>query len=148
MKDAFIIDGIRTPIGNFRGALSGIRTDDLAALVMRKLVERNPSIPDGVIDDVIFGCANQAGEDNRNVSRMALLLAGVASRRVIPGDRAVREGRWGALAMLQDGVFELGALHPMVLHSFGCNCSLFQIDRLLQRQTARGASYQERVMPG
>ncbi len=77
MKDAYIADGIRTPIGNFRGALSGIRADDLAALVMRKLVERNPSIPDGVIDDVIFGCANQAGEDNRNISRMALLLAGI-----------------------------------------------------------------------
>jgi len=77
MKDAFITDGIRTPIGNFRGALSGIRADDLAALVMRKLVERNPSIPDGVIDDVIFGCTNQAGDDNRNVSRMALLLAGI-----------------------------------------------------------------------
>ncbi len=77
MKDAFITDGIRTPIGNFRGALSGIRADDLAALVMRKLVERNPTIPDGVIDDVIFGCTNQAGDDNRNVSRMALLLAGI-----------------------------------------------------------------------
>src|ERR1700758_4377777 len=88
MKDAFIIDGIRTPIGNFRGALSGIRTDDLAALVMRKLVERNPSIPDGVIDDVIFGCANQAGEDNRNVSRMALLLAGIPWS--VPGETVNR----------------------------------------------------------
>ena len=77
MKDAFIADGIRTPVGNLRGALSNMRTDDLAALVMRKLVERNPSIPDGVIDDVIFGCANQAGEDNRNVARMSLLLAGI-----------------------------------------------------------------------
>ncbi|MFI5196313.1 MAG: 3-oxoadipyl-CoA thiolase [Chitinophagales bacterium] len=77
MKEAYITDGIRTPIGNFRGALSGIRADDLAALVMRKLIERNPSIPDGVIDDVIFGCTNQAGDDNRNVSRMALLLAGI-----------------------------------------------------------------------
>ncbi len=77
MKEAYIADGIRTPIGNLRGALSGIRADDLAALVMRKLVERNPSIPDGVIDDVIFGCTNQAGDDNRNVARMALLLAGI-----------------------------------------------------------------------
>ena len=77
MKEAYITDGIRTPVGNFRGALSGIRADDLAALVMRKLIERNPSIPDGVIDDVIFGCTNQAGDDNRNVSRMALLLAGI-----------------------------------------------------------------------
>lgn len=77
MKDAFIIDGIRTPIGNFKGTLSSMRGDDLAAYVMRKLVERNPSIPDGAIDDVIFGCTNQAGDDNRNVSRMALLLAGI-----------------------------------------------------------------------
>ena len=88
MKDAFIIDGIRTPIGNFRGALSNMRTDDLAALVMRKLVERNPSIPDDVIDDVIFGCANQAGEDNRNVSRMALLLAGIPWS--VPGETVNR----------------------------------------------------------
>ncbi len=88
MKDAFIVDGIRTPIGNFRGALSNMRTDDLAALVMRKLVERNPSIPDGVIDDVIFGCANQAGEDNRNVSRMALLLAGIPWS--VPGETVNR----------------------------------------------------------
>ena len=77
MKDAFIADGIRTPIGNFRGALSTMRADDLAAFVMRKLVERNPSIPDGAIDDVIFGCTNQAGDDNRNVARMASLLAGI-----------------------------------------------------------------------
>ncbi len=88
MKEAFIVDGIRTPIGNFRGALSNMRTDDLAALVMRKLVERNPSIPDGVIDDVIFGCANQAGEDNRNVSRMALLLAGIPWS--VPGETVNR----------------------------------------------------------
>src|ERR1035437_4110241 len=88
MKEAYIVDGIRTPIGNFRGALSGIRTDDLAALVMRKLVERNPSIPDSVIDDVIFGCANQAGEDNRNVARMALLLAGIPWS--VPGETVNR----------------------------------------------------------
>ena len=88
MKEAFIVDGIRTPIGSFRGALSGMRADDLAAVVMRKLVERNPSIPDGVIDDVIFGCANQAGEDNRNVARMALLLAGIPWS--VPGETVNR----------------------------------------------------------
>ena len=88
MKDAFIADGIRTPVGNLKGALSNMRTDDLAALVMRKLVERNPSIPDGVIDDVIFGCANQAGEDNRNVARMALLLAGIPWS--VPGETVNR----------------------------------------------------------
>ncbi len=88
MKDAFIIDGIRTPIGNFRGALSGIRTDDLAAVVLKKLVERNPSIPTDAIDDVILGCANQAGEDNRNVARMALLLAGL--HWSVPGETVNR----------------------------------------------------------
>src|SRR4051812_661369 len=88
MKEAFITDGIRTPVGNLRGALSGIRADDLAALVMRKLVERNPSIPDGVIDDVIFGCTNQAGDDNRNVARMALLLAGIPWS--VPGETVNR----------------------------------------------------------
>ena len=88
MKDAYIADGIRTPIGNFRGALSAMRADDLAAYVMRKLVERNPSIPDSVIDDVIFGCANQAGEDNRNVARMALLLAGIPIS--VPGETVNR----------------------------------------------------------
>ena len=77
MKEAYIVDGIRTPVGNLRGALSGMRTDDLAAIVMRDLVARNPAIPANAIDDVIFGCANQAGEDNRNVARMASLLAGI-----------------------------------------------------------------------
>lgn len=77
MEKAYIIDGIRTPIGNFKGALSGVRADDLAALVIQKLIERNPSLPTDKIEDVIFGCANQAGDDNRNVARMALLLAGL-----------------------------------------------------------------------
>jgi acetyl-CoA acyltransferase len=77
MEQAYIIDGIRTPIGNFKGALSGVRADDLAALVIQKLVERNPSVATDKIEDVILGCANQAGDDNRNVARMALLLAGL-----------------------------------------------------------------------
>jgi len=88
MKEAYIVDGIRTPIGNLKGALAGVRTDDLAAWVLRKLVERNPSIPDGCIDDVIMGCANQAGEDNRNVARMALLLAGIPWS--VPGETVNR----------------------------------------------------------
>ncbi|MCW3122288.1 MAG: beta-ketoadipyl CoA thiolase [Flavipsychrobacter sp.] len=88
MKDAFITDGIRTPIGSFKGSLSTMRGDDLAALVMRKLVERNPSIPANVIDDVIFGCSNQAGDDNRNVSRMSLLLAGIPWS--VPGETVNR----------------------------------------------------------
>jgi acetyl-CoA acyltransferase len=77
MEQAYIIDGIRTPIGNFKGALSSVRADDLAALVIQKLIERNPSIATDKIEDVILGCANQAGDDNRNVARMALLLAGL-----------------------------------------------------------------------
>lgn len=70
-KEAFIIDGIRTPIGSFGGTLSAVRADDLAAMVIEELVKRNPSIPKEQIDDVILGCHNQAGEDNRNVARMA-----------------------------------------------------------------------------
>jgi acetyl-CoA acyltransferase len=77
MKDAFIFDAIRTPIGNFGGALAQVRADDLAAHVMKALIDRNPSVDTSTIEDVLFGCANQAGEDNRNVARMALLLAGL-----------------------------------------------------------------------
>lgn len=88
MKEAFIADGIRTPIGNIKGALSGIRADDMAALVLKELVARNPNIPSDAIDDVILGCHNQAGEDNRNVARMALLLAGIPWS--VPGETVNR----------------------------------------------------------
>jgi len=77
MKDAYIIDAIRTPIGSFGGTLAAVRTDDLAALVIKELVRRNPTLNQEAIEDVLFGCANQAGEDNRNVARMAGLLAGL-----------------------------------------------------------------------
>jgi len=77
MTEAFICDAIRTPIGRYGGALSGIRTDDLAALPLKALVGRHGSADWGALDDVILGCANQAGEDNRNVARMAALLAGL-----------------------------------------------------------------------
>ncbi|MDI9869743.1 3-oxoadipyl-CoA thiolase [Flectobacillus roseus] len=77
MKTAYIIDAVRTPIGSFGGSLSSVRADDLAALVIKELVARNPQIPVESIGDVILGCHNQAGEDNRNVARMALLLAGL-----------------------------------------------------------------------
>lgn len=77
MKEAFIIDIIRTPVGRYGGSLARMRPDDLAALVIKKLMERNPGIDAAVIEDVVFGAANQAGEDNRNVARMALLLAGL-----------------------------------------------------------------------
>lgn len=77
MTEVFICDGVRTPIGRFGGALSKIRPDDMAALVIREIVARNPSLNPMAIDDIILGCANQAGEDNRNVARMASLLAGL-----------------------------------------------------------------------
>lgn len=77
MTDAFICDAVRTPIGRYAGALSGIRADDLAALPLKALMERNPKVDWSQVDDLIYGCANQAGEDNRNVGRMAVLLAGM-----------------------------------------------------------------------
>jgi len=77
MTDAWIVDAVRTPIGRYAGALSSVRADDLAAEPIRALLERNPDLPPAAIDDLAFGCANQAGEDNRNVARMALLLAGL-----------------------------------------------------------------------
>lgn len=77
MRDVFICDAIRTPIGRFGGALAGVRADDLAAVPLKALIERNPSVQWDQLDEVFFGCANQAGEDNRNVARMALLLAGL-----------------------------------------------------------------------
>ncbi|KQY78939.1 MULTISPECIES: 3-oxoadipyl-CoA thiolase [unclassified Ensifer] len=77
MADAYICDYIRTPIGRFGGALSSVRADDLGAIPLKALIERNPSLDWEAVDDVIFGCANQAGEDNRNVARMSLLLAGL-----------------------------------------------------------------------
>jgi acetyl-CoA acyltransferase len=79
-NEAFLCDGVRTPIGKFGGALALVRPDDLAAHVLRALRERNPGVDWEAVDDVYFGCANQAGEDNRNVARMALLLAGFPER--------------------------------------------------------------------
>nr|WP_159465342.1 3-oxoadipyl-CoA thiolase [Scandinavium goeteborgense] len=77
MRDAFICDGVRTPVGRYGGGLAGIRADDLGAVPLRALLDRHPQLDAERIDDVIFGCANQAGEDNRNVARMASLLAGL-----------------------------------------------------------------------
>lgn len=88
MSNSYIIDGIRTPIGNFTGTLSTIRTDDLGAHVIREVVKRNPNIPQDAYDDVIMGCANQAGEDNRNVARMCSLLAGLPY--TVPGETVNR----------------------------------------------------------
>ncbi len=88
MNEAFICDAIRTPFGRYGGALSPVRTDDLAAIPIKALLERNPNLDPSAVDDVILGCANQAGEDNRNVARMALLLAGMPQE--IPGSTVNR----------------------------------------------------------
>jgi acetyl-CoA acyltransferase len=83
MREAYICAYVRTPIGRYGGALSGVRTDDLAAIPLRALLERHPKVDFEAVDDVIYGCANQAGEDNRNVARMAVLLAGLPAS--VPG---------------------------------------------------------------
>src|ERR1039457_4723622 len=88
MQDAFICDAVRTAIGRYGGALANVRTDDLAAVPIRALTERNAKVDWAAVDDVIYGCANQAGEDNRNVARMALLLAGVPKE--VPGSTVNR----------------------------------------------------------
>jgi acetyl-CoA acyltransferase len=98
---AYITDGIRTPIGNFGGTLAPIRADDMAALVIKTLVEKNPTIPADAYADVIFGCANQAGDDNRNVARMALLLAGLP--HTVPGETVNRLCASGMSAVVQAG---------------------------------------------
>lgn len=88
MKTAYIIDGVRTPIGNFGGSLATVRPDDLAAIVLKELIKRNSSVDPKEIADVILGCANQAGEDNRNVARMSLLLSGLPVS--VPGETVNR----------------------------------------------------------
>src|ERR1700682_1875372 len=83
MRDVFICDAARTPIGRYGGALAKVRADDLAAIPIRALVKRNPKVDWSALDEVFYGCANQAGEDNRNVARMALLLADLPE--TVPG---------------------------------------------------------------
>src|SRR6202043_100024 len=83
MNEVFLCDAVRTPFGRYGGALASIRADDLAAVPIRALTERNSDVDWAAVDDVILGCANQAGEDNRNVGRMALLLAGLPD--AVPG---------------------------------------------------------------
>src|SRR5947207_6492499 len=88
MSEAFIFDAIRTPFGRYAGTLAQVRADDLAAVPIKALIERNPAVDWSAVDDVIYGCANQAGEDNRNVGRMALLLAGLPLE--VPGSTVNR----------------------------------------------------------
>ena len=112
MSEAYILDAVRTPFGRYGGALAGVRPDDLAASVVSALLERSPGLDPASIDDVLFGDANAAGEDNRNVARMAVLLAGlptsVPGATVIPGwvIDAVAEAPGGSQPSYSLGVTE------------------------------------------
>lgn len=141
MKQSYIIDAVRTPIGSLGGALSNVRADDLAALPIKELIKRNPNLPTELIDDVILGCHNQAGEDNRNVARMALLLAGIP--HTVPGETVNRLCSSGMSAVIHanraikadDGdIFIAGGMEhmtrgPMVMSksskAFGGDVQLF-----------------------
>lgn len=113
MKTTYIIDAIRTPFGNFGGALATTRVDDLGALVIKTLMDRNPNVPKEAIEDVIMGCANQAGEDNRNVARMSLLLAGLPY--TVPGETVNRLCASGMSAIINASrVIQLGDADVML----------------------------------
>lgn len=123
MSDAFICDAVRTPIGRYAGALSSVRADDLGAIPIRALIARNQNIDPALIDDVLLGCANQAGEDNRNVARMSTLLAGLPQN--VPGvtlnrlcgsgmdavAMAARTIKCGEAGLLIAGGVEIGRAH-------------------------------------
>lgn len=120
MKAAYILDAIRTPVGNFGGTLAPIRTDDLGAIVMRELVNRNSSLNVNEIEDVLFGCANQAGEDNRNVARMSSLLAGLPTsiggetvNRLCSSGMASTINAYRAIAMGDGDLYITGGLEHM-----------------------------------
>jgi acetyl-CoA acyltransferase len=141
MREAFICDYIRTPIGRFGGALSPVRADDLGAVPLKALMARNPSVDWQAIDDVIYGCANQAGEDNRNVARMSLLLAGLpvsipgttinrlcgsGMDAVITAARAVRAGE--AELMIAGGVESMSRapfVMPKAATAFSRNAEIY-----------------------
>jgi len=113
MKTAYIIDAIRTPFGNFGGSLATTRVDDLGALVIKTLMARNPNVPADSIEDVIMGCANQAGEDNRNVARMSLLLAGLPYS--VPGETVNRLCASGMSSIINASrVIQLGDAEVML----------------------------------
>lgn len=113
MKTTYIIDAIRTPLGNFGGTLARTRVDDLGALVIKTLMDRNPNVPKEAIEDVIMGCANQAGEDNRNVARMSLLLADLPY--TVPGETVNRLCASGMSAIINASrVIQLGDADVML----------------------------------
>ena len=114
MRSAFICDAVRTPIGRYGGALSQVRTDDLAAIPIRELIKRYPRVDWNALDDVLLGCANQAGEDNRNVARMALLLAGLPE--TCPG------GDYKSALRIRHGCSRYGGASYSVWGSGICDC--------------------------
>lgn len=157
MRDAFVCDAVRTPIGRFGGSLSSVRADDLAAIPLKALLARNPGLDPTAIDDVIFGCANQAGEDNRNVARMALLLAGIPD--VVPGvtvnrlcasgleavGQAARAVRLGEAELMLAGGVESMSRAPFVMGkaetAFSRNAEIFDttigwrfVNKLMKQQ--------------
>ncbi len=120
MKQVYIIDYIRTPIAKFQGGLSEVRADDLAAIVLKEIVKRNPLIPAEEIEDVILGCANQAGEDNRNVARMASLLAelpikigGETVNRLCASGMAAISNAYRAIAIGEGEIYLAGGVEQM-----------------------------------
>jgi len=120
MKDVFIIDAIRTPIGNFGGSLAPVRCDDLGALVIKELMTRNKQLDPKLIEDVIFGCANQAGEDNRNIARMCGLLAGLpwqiggeTVNRLCASGMAATINAYRAIAMGDGDIYVTGGVEHM-----------------------------------
>src|SRR4029453_15366434 len=128
VRPVYLCDAIRTPFGRYGGALASVRTDDLAAIPLRALQDRNPTVEWQQLDDVIYGCANQAGEDNRNVGRMALLLAGLPE--TVPastvnrlcgssmdgGAQAARATAGGEMALVVAGVVESMSRAPFVMN--------------------------------
>ncbi|BCG25089.1 thiolase [Pseudomonas tohonis] len=157
MNDALIIDAVRTPIGRYAGALSSVRADDLGAVPIRALMQRHPELDWSAVDDVIYGCANQAGEDNRNVARMAALLAGLPV--TVPGTTlnrlcgsgldaigsAARALRCGEAGLMLAGGVESMSRAPFVMgkseQAFGRSAELFDttigwrfVNRLMKHQ--------------
>jgi len=125
MKQVYIIDYIRTPIAKFQGGLSDVRADDLAAIVLKEIVKRNLQIPAEEIEDVILGCANQAGEDNRNVARMASLLAeipikigGETVNRLCASGMAAISNAYRAIAIGEGDFYIAGGVEQMTRAPF------------------------------
>ena len=126
MKPVYIFDAVRTPIGNFGGSLRDIRADDLATIPIIKLMERNPKTDWEQVEDVILGCANQAGEDNRNIARMALLLAGLPTsiggetiNRLCSSGMAATINAYRAILVGEGDLFISGGIEHMTLWTLG-----------------------------